>query len=109
MAVLGLGSGAIALDTSVNVAFPAISQALQLPVSGIQWIVVSYMLTFGALMLVCGRLGDSIGHLTVFRLGLAISALALLLATLAPGSYTVKVAGLANTTGVGLVEVYELP
>ena len=31
-----------------------------------------------------------------------------LLATLAPGSYTVKVAGLANTTGVGLVEVYEL-
>lgn len=85
MAVLGLGSGAIALDTSVNVAFPAISQALQLPVSGIQWIVVSYMLTFGALMLVCGRLGDSIGHLTVFRLGLAISALALLLATLAPG------------------------
>jgi MFS family permease len=85
MAVLAIGAGAVALDTSVNVAFPAISQALQLPVSGIQWIVVTYMLTFGALMLVCGRLGDSIGHLKVFRAGLAINATALLIATFAPG------------------------
>lgn len=84
MAVLGLGAGAIALDTSVNVAFPAISQALHLSVSHIQWIIVPYMLMFGALMLVCGRLGDSIGHLTVFRAGLAINAAAFLVATLAP-------------------------
>ena len=34
---------------------------------------------------------------------------AALLATLAPGSYTVQVSGVANTTGVALVEVYEIP
>ncbi len=34
---------------------------------------------------------------------------AALLATLAPGSYTVQVSGVANTTGVALVEIYEMP
>lgn len=99
MAVLGIGTGAIALDTSVNVAFPAISQALQLPVSGIQWIIVTYMLTFGALMLVCGRLGDSIGHLKVFRAGLALNAAALLVATFAPGIAVMAPARLLQGAG----------
>lgn len=34
---------------------------------------------------------------------------AALLATLAPGNYTVQVSGVAGTTGVALVEVYEVP
>lgn len=74
-----------ALDTSVNVAFPAISEALALPAASMQWIVITYMLPFGSLMLVCGRLGDSIGHLAVFRAGLLLSVLAFLASTFAPG------------------------
>lgn len=103
MAVLGLGTGAIALDTSVNVAFPAISKALDLPVSGIQWIVVTYMLTFGALMLVCGRLGDSIGHLRVFRAGLGITAIAFLLAAVAPGITSMVPARMLQGAGAAAV------
>lgn len=99
MIVLGLGAGAVALDTSLNVAFPAISQALALPVSGIQWIVITYMLTFGALMLVCGRLGDSIGHLTVFRAGLVLNAAAFLIASLAPGLAVMAPARLLQGAG----------
>ena len=34
---------------------------------------------------------------------------AALLVTLKPGMYTVEVSGVGNTTGVGMVEVYELP
>ncbi len=86
LGIIGLGTGAAALDTAVNVAFPALSQALAIPVASIQWIVVSYMLPFGALMLVCGRLGDSIGHLTVFRIGLAASTIAFLVTALAPST-----------------------
>lgn len=99
MAVLGLGAGAVALDTSVNVAFPAISLALQLPVAGIQWIIVTYMLTFGALMLVCGRLGDSIGHLRVFRAGLVLNGLAFVAATLAPNLATLVPARMLQGAG----------
>lgn len=84
LGIIGLGTGAAALDTAVNVAFPALSQALAIPVASIQWIVISYMLPFGALMLVCGRLGDSIGHLTVFRIGLAASTVAFIVTALAP-------------------------
>lgn len=84
LAIIGLGTGVAALDTSVNVAFPAISAALALPPASIQWIVITYMLPFGALMLVCGRLGDSVGHRVVFRAGLALSALAFVASTFAP-------------------------
>ena len=76
MTILGLGAAAIALDTAVNVAFPALSLAFGLPVSGIQWIIVPYMLTFGALMLISGRLGDRLGHVRVFRTGLFLSGVA---------------------------------
>jgi len=44
-----------------------------------------------------------------FDLPAATSKDAALLATLAPGGYTVQVSGVNNTTGVALVEVYEVP
>ncbi len=44
-----------------------------------------------------------------FALSPAISRDAALVATLAPGNYTVQVSGVGGTTGVALVEVYELP
>ena len=34
---------------------------------------------------------------------------AALIATLPPGSYTAQVSGVGNTTGIAIVEVYELP
>jgi hypothetical protein len=44
-----------------------------------------------------------------FQLSGAASRDAALLATLAPGNYTVQVSGIGGTTGVALVEVYEVP
>ncbi len=49
---------------------------------------------------------DSVG---AFRLAPATSRDAALVATLAPGNYTVQVTGVGNTTGTALVEVYEVP
>ena len=44
-----------------------------------------------------------------FRLPNLLSRDAVVLATLAPGTYTAQVSGVAGATGVGLVEVYEVP
>jgi hypothetical protein len=44
-----------------------------------------------------------------FALGGGSSRDAALLVTLPPGSYTAQVSGVGNTTGVALIEVYELP
>ncbi len=40
-----------------------------------QWLVVCYVLVYGSLMLVCGKLGDLFGHRRIFRIGLVVSAI----------------------------------
>jgi MFS family permease len=90
--LIGLGTSIVPLDTAVNIAFPAITQNLGVPIGAIQWIVIAYVLTYASLLLAFGRIGDMFGHLTVFRLGLAWSAVALLLCAAAP-SYPWLLAG----------------
>ena len=72
------------LDSSVNIAFPAISTAFGLDVSLMQWIVISYVLTYASLLLGCGRLADLWGHSRMLSWGLAGSTLAFLCCGLAP-------------------------
>jgi EmrB/QacA subfamily drug resistance transporter len=72
------------LDSSVNIAFPAISTAFDLDVSLMQWIVISYVLTYASLLLGCGRLADLWGHSQMLSWGLAGSTLAFLCCGLAP-------------------------
>jgi MFS family permease len=40
----------------------------------VKWLVICYVLVYGSLMLVCGKLGDLFGHRLIFRIGLAVSA-----------------------------------
>ncbi|MEI6161907.1 MAG: MFS transporter [Roseococcus sp.] len=88
---LALGTLVVPFDTALNVAFPQIIQAFDLPLPAIQWLIIAYVLTYGSLMLAVGRIGDIWGHARVFRFGLAWSAVALLLCALAP-SYPVLLA-----------------
>src|SRR5262249_30212849 len=83
--VVGLGVAGVPLDTSVNIAFPAITTAFDLQVRAIQWIVICYVLTYTSLMLVFGKLGDLFGHRRIFQLGLAVSTVAFVLCAAAPG------------------------
>ena len=82
--IVGLGASIAPLDFSVNVAFPAITQAFALDTQAIRWIPLSYVLTYGVLVIGFGALGDRIGHLRVFRLGLIMGVLALTLCAVAP-------------------------
>jgi MFS family permease len=84
IAMIGLGTAATQLDTSVNIAFPAITRGFDLSIGDIQWVVICYVLTYASLLLVLGRIGDVAGHARVFRIGLIWSAVALLLVGYAP-------------------------
>lgn len=75
LAIVGLGASLAPLDIAVNVALPAITRHFNLPLGDAQWLVISYVLVYGSLMLVCGKLGDLFGHRLIFRIGLAISAI----------------------------------
>ena len=69
--MIGLGTATAQLDTSVNIAFPAITRGFELTIGDIQWVVICYVLTYASLLLVLGRIGDTIGHAIVYRAGLA--------------------------------------
>jgi MFS family permease len=84
VAMIGLGSATAQLDTSVNIAFPAITRGFVLGIADIQWVVICYVLTYASLLLALGRVGDTVGHAIVFRIGLVWSAVALLLVGCAP-------------------------
>jgi MFS family permease len=84
LAVVGLGASIVPLDFAVNLAFPAITAAFELPTDAIRWVAVCYVLVYGSLMLGFGALGDRIGYLRVFRAGLALGAVAFTACALAP-------------------------
>src|SRR5215470_20437930 len=84
VAMIGLGTTATQLDTSVNIAFPAITRGFDLSIGDIQWVVICYVLTYASLLLALGRIGDTVGHALVFRIGLIWSTVALLLVGWSP-------------------------
>lgn len=98
-----LGTAVAPLDSSVNVAFPAILGAFGLEVAAIQWLAISYVLTYGSLMLAVGRIGDIFGHLRVFRIGLAWSAGAFVCCSLAPDYGVLLGARVLQGVGAALV------
>jgi EmrB/QacA subfamily drug resistance transporter len=71
--VLCAGVLMIVLDvTVVNVALPSIQDDLGFSSSSLAWVVNAYLIAFGGLLLLAGRLGDLIGRRTVVLAGLAL-------------------------------------
>ncbi|ANS74291.1 multidrug MFS transporter [Paenibacillus yonginensis] len=61
------------LDGSiVNIALPVISKTLNLPVAQTEWVVTSYLMTICAAILFFGKLGDIIGKIKIFKIGMVI-------------------------------------
>jgi EmrB/QacA subfamily drug resistance transporter len=82
--VLCAGMLMIVLDgTVVNVALPSIQNDLGFSQSSLAWVVNAYLIAFGGLLLLAGRLGDMIGRKTVFLSGLAVFTVASVLCGLA--------------------------
>src|SRR5712691_11132952 len=59
-------------NTIVNVALPSIQRDLRMSLPALQWVVVTYLLTFSALLLTGGRLADRYGRRRILLAGLAI-------------------------------------
>jgi EmrB/QacA subfamily drug resistance transporter len=89
LVVLCTGMLMIVLDvTIVNVALPSIQADLGFSQTGLAWVVNAYLIAFGGLLLLAGRLGDLAGRRNVFLAGLAVFTLASM------------VCGLAQTQGM---------
>jgi EmrB/QacA subfamily drug resistance transporter len=107
LVVLCTGMLMIVLDaTIVNVALPSIQTDLDFSQASLAWVVNAYLIAFGGLLLLAGRLGDLIGRRRIFMIGLAVFTGASLLCAVAPsqglliGARFVQGAGGALTSAV---------
>ena len=84
LAVLCVGMLMITLDgTVVNVVLPVIQEDLGFTTAGLSGVMNAYLIAFGGLLLLCGRLGDLISRRGVFLAGLAVFTAASVLCGLA--------------------------
>ncbi len=82
--VLCAGMLMIVLDaTIVNVALPSIQDDLGFSQSNLAWVVNSYLIAFGGLLLLGGRSADLLGRRRIFLIGVVVCTAASLLAGLA--------------------------
>src|SRR4051795_2243863 len=73
LVVLCVGMLMIILDvTIVNVALPSIQHDLGFSQSGLAWVVNAYLIPFGSLLLLAGRIGDLVSRRGVFVGGIAV-------------------------------------
>ena len=85
LGAVSFGLFMIMLDnTVVNVALPSIGRDLHVSVSSLEWVVTAYALTFAALLITGGKLGDLFGRRRIFVIGIAIFTLSSLACGLAP-------------------------
>jgi DHA2 family methylenomycin A resistance protein-like MFS transporter len=99
-----LGFALITLDASVvNVALPSIGHALGGGMSGLQWVVDAYTLSFAALMLSTGAFADRAGASRAYAIGIAVFTLASAACGLAPNLPTLIAARVLQGVAAAVV------
>jgi EmrB/QacA subfamily drug resistance transporter len=109
LAVLCAATLMIILDgTIVTVALPSIQRDLHVPATSLTWVLNAYLIAFGGLLLLAGRVGDLIGRKRVFLAGLVTFTAASLACGLAGGPQVLIAARLAQGAGGAMVTAVSL-
>jgi EmrB/QacA subfamily drug resistance transporter len=93
LALLAVAEFVVVLDASImNIALPSIGSELHVSTDTLSWVINAYVLAFGGLLLLGGRLADLLGRRRVFMVGLVVFGLASLAGGLAATSTQLIVA-----------------
>ncbi|MCB0827955.1 MAG: MFS transporter [Solirubrobacterales bacterium] len=90
-------------NTVVNVALPSIQRDLDTSISGLEWIVNGYTLSFAVLLVVGGRLGDIFGRRKMFLLGVVIFTLSSVTAGFAVDNLSLIASRVVQGAGAALM------
>lgn len=101
--VSALGVLVVSLDSAVNIAFPAMSEAFGAGPTSIKWVVITYVLTYALMSYTAGSLADRAGYARVFVAGLWLTAASLFACGVAPSYGWFLVFRVAQGVGGGLV------
>src|SRR5690242_2815759 len=73
LSVLVVAQFMVVLDVAiVNVALPTIKNDLHFSESGLQWVITSYAILFGGVLMLGGRMADLLGRRRIFMVGMSI-------------------------------------
>jgi EmrB/QacA subfamily drug resistance transporter len=101
--VLCVGMLMIVLDaTIVNVALPSIQDDLGFSQNNLAWVVNAYLIAFGGLLLLAGRIGDLVGQRRIFLIGLTIFTSASLMCAIAQSQAVLVAARFVQGVGGAL-------
>jgi len=107
--ILCLGDLMIVLDsTVVNVALPSIKSDFGFSETTLVWVVNAYLLTYGGLLLLGGRLGDYFGNRRLYLAGIVLFTLASLVCGLAQSQQMLIVARAIQGIGGAIVSAVAL-
>jgi EmrB/QacA subfamily drug resistance transporter len=99
----------VVLDSSiVAVALPSIQADLGFSQAGLAWVVTAYLVAFGGLLLISGRLGDLVGRRRVFLGGLGLFTAASLAAGVADDAWVLVVSRFVQGVGGALASAVVL-
>src|SRR6188508_2975769 len=102
VAITGMQLMATLDGTIVIVALPRMQADLGLSDPGKSWVITAYVLAFGGLLLLGGRIGDAIGHKRAFLSGVGVFTIASLVCGLATDGVTLIVARAVQGTGAAI-------
>lgn len=104
LGILSLAQFLIILDTSIiGVALPTIQQHFSFSQADLQWIFNAYVIVFGALLLLGGRLSDIVGQKRIFIIGFLTLTIASVIAGLAPSGIVLIIARALQGIGAALI------
>jgi EmrB/QacA subfamily drug resistance transporter len=107
--ILCAASLMVILDgTIVTVALPAIQADLGFTAGSLSWVMNSYLIAFGGLLLLSGRLGDLLGRKRMFLAGIAVFTAASLACGLAAGPAMLIAARFVQGAGAAMASAVTL-
>lgn len=104
LATLAVGTFMAPLDSSVvNIVLPQIAGYFQSDLASVEWVIMSYLLIISSLLLIYGRLGDMVGHKTVYVAGFVVFTLASALCGAAPSLLALIIFRVLQALGAGMM------
>jgi EmrB/QacA subfamily drug resistance transporter len=104
LALLGFANFMVMMDSAIiQVALPSIKETLGYSQENLQWVMTAFLIFFGGLLLLGGRLSDLFGHRRIFMWGFSILTLASLLAGLAWDDVVLNIARAVQGAGSALI------
>jgi MFS family permease len=87
----------------MNIAFPAMAMGFAVPPETIRWVIICYTGVYAITAFAGGAVADLVGHVRVFRVGVALTAVALLAGGVAPSFGWLLAARIVQGLAGGLV------